>query len=277
MHEHIKYGIVQGRLIQSPAGQLQWFPQEYWESEFFLASALGYDFIELIAERENNPNNPIWFEEGVGKIKSLCQRNNLFLHTLCNDYIINHPLAKDGSVVEQVLAVTFRCKLLGIRNLILPLFEQSEITDSNFSDYKNILREIACAAEKNNTLVSLETMLNGQKLLELLAYLDHPNIKCVFDTGNRIAWGHDAHSDILLLGEKICHVHIKDKNDNNDNVILGTGKVNFYEIFKAFSAINYFGPYTFETFRGKDPIRTAKYNRLFVEYFIEEASEHGIK
>ena len=33
----MKLGIVQGRLIQSPPGELQWFPQDDWEKEFFIA------------------------------------------------------------------------------------------------------------------------------------------------------------------------------------------------------------------------------------------------
>ena len=36
----LRFGMVQGRLIKSPQNQLQWFPQPYWEDEFFVAGAL---------------------------------------------------------------------------------------------------------------------------------------------------------------------------------------------------------------------------------------------
>ena len=52
--------------------------------------------------------------------------------------------------------------------------------------------------------------------------LDHPNIYCVFDTGNRIAFDHDIYSDIVLLGDYIKHVHIKDKNENDKNGLLAS-------------------------------------------------------
>ena len=55
-------GIVQGRLIQSPPGMLQWFPDEDWQAEFYIAATLGIENIELIAERVHNQNNPIWTE-----------------------------------------------------------------------------------------------------------------------------------------------------------------------------------------------------------------------
>ena len=58
-----QYGIVQGRLIQSPPDELQWFPQNYWESEFFIAASLEVKYIELIAERAHNPKNPIWTDD----------------------------------------------------------------------------------------------------------------------------------------------------------------------------------------------------------------------
>lgn len=275
MNSNVEFGIIQGRLIQSPEGWLQWFPQEYWESEFFLASMLGYKYIELIVERQHNENNPVWTNEGIEKIKALAKRNNLLLHVICNDYIIDHALTENKSVIEQTAKLISQAKLLGIQKLILPLFEKSELREDNFQKYKTILKEIASAAQENNILVCLETILNGKSLLVLLEFLDHSNIKCVFDTGNRIAFGHDIYSDILLLGEQINHIHIKDKNDQNENVLLGTGKVNFYKVFESLSAIGFGGPYTFETARGKDPVKTAKYNLQFVNYFIEEVSGNG--
>lgn len=270
----VEYGIVQGRLIQSPKGCLQWFPQEYWESEFFLAEALKYNFIELIVEREHNKNNPFWTKEGAERIKKLCTINNLSIYALCNDYIINHPLVNGHDALKQSLNVIERSHLLGLRILILPLFEESELTEENFYKYEKPLKEIADLASENNITVCLETVLNGETLLRLLERLHHPSIKCVFDTGNRIAFGHDIYSDILLLGSQIKHVHVKDKDNQNDNVILGTGKVNYLKVFQSLTAINYEGAFTFETCRGKHPLRTAKYNKFFVDFFVKETSEN---
>ena len=75
-------------------------------------------------------------------------------------------------------------------------------------------------------IICLETILTGEELLELLSLINLPNVKIVYDIGNRVAFGHNLSSDIRLLGNKIAHVHIKDKNKNNENVLLGTGLVN---------------------------------------------------
>ncbi|MDP1879874.1 MAG: sugar phosphate isomerase/epimerase family protein [Parachlamydiaceae bacterium] len=266
-----KFGIVQGRLIQSPNGILQWFPQEFWEHEFFVASSLGFNYIELIAERKYNENNPIWTAEGIDRILALTQRNGLFLNVICDDYVIDHSMIDDNDVFTQVELIISQASLLGINKLVLPLFEKSELTENNFNDFKNVLHELGNIAESKNILVCLETLLDGKKLLRFIEYLDHPNIKCVFDTGNRAALGQDICADIIMLREYIQHVHIKDKNERNENVLLGTGLVNFQTALKALYQINYSGDYTFETLRGNDPAATAKYHKMFLDFFLMEA------
>jgi sugar phosphate isomerase/epimerase len=268
--KNLRFGIVQGRLIQSPPGQLQWFPQDYWESEFFLASSLGIDYIELIAERNHNSANPLWTDEGVRQIKALVQRNRLSLHAFCNDYIVDHNLAKGDDVLDQNLRLIERGALLGCAKYILPLFEKSELTIDNASEYIVPIRAIADRAAESGITVCLETALNGAELIEVLNQINHPAVSVVYDTGNRVAFGHDLPGDIRLLCDRISHVHIKDKNKANENVILGTGMVNFLQVFAALADIKYAGPYTFETQRGINPLSTAVYNMGLVNFFHAE-------
>lgn len=268
MDKGIRFGTVQGRLIQPSTDELQWFPQNYWESEFYLAATLGLDYIELIAERKHNPNNPIWTDEGVEKIRSLCEKNDLSCYSICNDYIIDHNLIgkEQDSIVGQIEQFMARAALLEMKVVVLPFFEESEINKQNNGDYLSILTAIADIAKASNILICLETILDGKELIDLLEKLDHSHIKCVFDTGNRIAFGHDIYSDIRLLQQHIAHVHIKDKNANNQNVLLGDGLVNFYEVFRALSDIGYEGPFTFETSRGTNPLATASFHLQFCEF-----------
>lgn len=266
----LRFGMVQGRLIQSPPGQLQWFPQDYWQAEFFLAAALGLDYIELIAERSHNPSNPLWSDEGIGRLKALVKRNGLSFHALCNDYIVDHGLRGGDHVIEQNLHLIERGALLGCKKYILPLFEKSELTIENFDEYVAPLRVIAEKAAESGITVCLETVLNGAQLIHVLDRINHPAVSIVYDTGNRVAFGHDLPGDIRLLGNLISHVHIKDKNAANENVILGTGLVNFLQVFEALADIGYDGPYTFETHRGENPLRTAAYNIGLVKFFHAE-------
>ena len=270
MDKITRFGIVQGRLIQSPPGCLQWFPQEKWQEEFNIASDIGVDYIELIAETQHNQNNPIWTNDGINRIKQLVNDNNLTLHALCNDYIVEHSLL-DEEVIQQSIDLIEQGKKIGVEKYIMPLFESSELTTDNMSDYVNPLRRIATVAHASNITVCLETILTGEELIELLQLIDLPYVKVVYDTGNRVAFGHNLAEDIRLLGGYIAHVHIKDKNSNNENVLLGTGLVNFEKVFYALYDINYEGPFTFETARGSSPVATAKYNMQLVDFFKKNA------
>lgn len=268
----MKIGIVQGRLIDSPPGKLQWFPQEDWESEFFIAASLGIENIELIAERHHNPQNPLWTDAGINRLISLSERTGVRMHTLCNDHIVDYPLIGSTAVLEQNFRLIERGKLLGCNKYVLPFFEHSELNMDNYKQYKEPLVAIADKCRESGMVVCIETILTGAELLIVLSEYDHPNIKCVFDTGNRVAFGHNLHDDILLLDTKIEHVHIKDKNKHNENVVLGTGLVNFTEVFEALGKIKYQKSYTFETNRGKNAINTAKYNIQLLKYFQSESS-----
>jgi sugar phosphate isomerase/epimerase len=261
-----RFGMVQGRLTQSPSGCLQWFPQDSWEDEFSTASSIGVNYIELIAEVQHNSENPIWTDGGISKIKQLVKDNDLTLHALCNDYIVEHSFLGED-VVQQNIDLLEQGKKLGVEKYIMPFFESSELTTENMQEYIEPLKRIAKVADDAGIMVCLETILTGSELLKLLGLIDMPNVKAVYDTGNRVAFGHDLAGDIRLLGDAIAHVHIKDKNSVNENVLLGTGLVNFESVFYALNDINYAGPYTFETTRGSNPINTAKYNMNLVNFF----------
>lgn len=264
----LKYGIVQGRLTQSPNGQLQWFPQGQWESEFYIANAIGLKYIELIAERNHNPKNPIWDDAGIEKIKNLSVQNSLECYSICNDYLIDNGILgiEQEKVLKQLHLFTDRAVLLNMQLLILPLFEESELNKDNFNDFIPIIKDFAEYVKGKDITICLETILDGKNLSDFIDAVESPNVKCVFDTGNRIAYGHSIYSDIILLGDKVGHVHIKDKNSDDCNVLLGNGLVNFFEVFKALSEIKYSGSHTFETNRGKNPIKTANFNMNFCDY-----------
>jgi len=189
---------------------------------------------------------------------------------LCNDHIVDNSLIYNPTVLKQNLELIERGKILGCNKFLLPFFENSELNIDNYESYLEPLNIIAEKCREAGMVVCIETILNAKELIHVMDKLDNENIKAVFDTGNRVAFGHDLHEDIILLGDKIEHVHIKDKNSENENVVLGTGLVNFNSVFSALSKINFKNSYTFETNRGNNAIRTAKYNISVVNYFHVE-------
>ena len=91
---------------------------------------------------------------------------------------------------------------------------------------------------------------------------------CVYDTGNRFEIG-DPIKEINQLSRFIKHIHLKDKR-NKQNVVIGTGCVDFLTIFRNLNKLSYQGSFCFETNRGKNPINTMIHNLNFIKYLYKE-------
>ncbi len=264
------FGISQGRLTESD--QLQRFPYEAWQMEFYTAPSIGLSFIELLTERDFNKNNPVWTSKGRHEILDLCSKTGCEIYTLCIDYIIDHSLLDDNdmSTHQHILNVFAAAKDLGCKRLIFPLLEKSKLSTNNLEKYVTLFRDLSDIAKKFNIDILIESMLRSDDLIMFLSLIDRKNVGAVFDTGNRVVESSDLQQEILKLGSYIKHVHIKDKNLNGKNVILGTGLVNFKEIFGALNKINYRGRLNFETTRGTNPLKTAEFHINFCKFFLHE-------
>lgn len=272
---HIRpFGIVQGRLTVPPDGRLQWFPQDFWRDEFAAAEEIGIEFIELLTEREYNRDNPVWSGAGRDEIKATSQRTGRSLYSICTDYIIDHPLLEDagGQTAAHVRAFLEAGAALGCRVAVFPLLEQSNLTPASTQAMVPLIKGFARQASKSEMLICIESLLEGSHLKTFLERVDEPNVKCVFDTGNRVVDNPELEPEIRILGDWIAHVHIKDKNAAGENVLLGTGMVNLAEVFRALKEIGYGGPLVFETTRGRNPLETARYHMTTCNFFSHEAS-----
>ena len=269
-------GICQGRLTKSPGNQLQWFPGDKWIDEFKIAKKLSYDFIEILAERNHNHNNPIWSVEGQDKIRLISKKNNLKMYSGCLDYIIDHSIFNGDSLSEEVISYCKNflhcCSEVGISLVILPLLEQSNISNNKIRLVKLFLEIISLECSKLGITISIESIASPEIILNVLS--DHPKNKvgCVYDTGNRALTAKNMPNEIRTLANSINHIHLKDRDKDNNNIVIGTGIVNFVDVFKALKEINYEGKFTFESNRGTDVYATASHNLSFIRFIIKEVN-----
>ena len=269
-----KYGIVQGRLTVPPNNELQWFPKGCWREEFCVAKEIGFDFIELIDEREYNADNPIWSKTGRLEIIETAKRYKQKNYSICCDYIINHALHEDPfKKTADHLHKFFETAIeLGCEIAILPLLEKSDLNTKSSERMLPILKSLSQSVSGSGIIICLETLMEGKELNNFLQEINEEDIKCVFDTGNRVIKNKNIFEEISVLSNWIKHVHLKDKNELGQNVILGTGLVNFYDIFKELKKISYNGSLAFETTRGIYPEKTATFHLEMCKFLAEEVS-----
>lgn len=272
MSLNAKFGASQGRVVPSESGGLQCFPQNSWQKEFQAASRIGLSFIELLVERKPNKSNPFWSSIGRDEIREVVSKSNMEIYSCCFDYVIDHSIAdQDNNFISEMVGFFRACADLSIPVIVLPLLEKSDLNSQTYKDYVPLVQDISDNFLSKSAELCIESLLPASELCEFLALVDRKNVSCVYDSGNRIVDGADLASEIMLLKDWIKHFHLKDKNADGANVILGTGLVNFDEVFGALRKIDYQGHFNFETTRGETAEKTMAFHYYLSKFFLEES------
>ena len=259
----IKFGCIQGRLSKIPNDKyLQYFPKN-WEKEINLLKKTNLDFLEFFKDRKKNSRSPFFSDEGFDYVRKIALRNNLSNYSFCDDFFINRNILDYYNLEKYFEDLSKNLKKISIKIYVLALFEKSCLTNLNYLSFIKPLNIIKKILNKKGIKLALETNLDSLVLLKLLKKIN--NVYLVYDTGNRSNKDIDQYIEIVKLKKFIIHLHLKDKNLKNQNVILGNGRVDFSKVFKALKKINYKKNFTFETNRGKYPVATMKKNLSIIK------------
>ena len=221
-------GVYQGRLTDS-GQKLQCFPKNPFQ-EFVIAAKLKYNFIEFFLETNINKKNPIWSNIGIKNYIKSANLNNIKTYSLCDNFYIKNSLGDKKSLL-YALKVLKRAKLLKIKKYIIPMYGKSFLTKRMENLFIINLSIIARISSKYKIDLLLESNMSPKKFILMKKKISSPNIFFLFDCGNRAILKRDFFLDIKLFGKNIKHVHLKDKNSSNKNVLIGDGLVNFNLFF----------------------------------------------
>ena len=258
---------MQGRLTYA-GRKLQSFPENPYK-EFELASKIGYDFIEFFGEKKKNYKNPIWSTNGVKKYYRLSKKTGIKIFSFCDNYIINHSISTK-TTYKVIVDILNNLSNLKIKKYILPLYGSSELNKKNKNKiYENISKISKICSQKKIQLL-IESDMSPIEFEKIKRNNNLKNCFFLFDTGNRVLLKSNIIKDIYKFKNNIKHIHLKDKNINNKNVIIGEGIVDFKSIFVALKNINYKGSFTIESQRGKNIKLQARKNLIFFKKLIKK-------
>ena len=271
--KRLKIGISQGRLIKPPNNELQWFPGIKWKKEFQIANQIGLNHIELLAEVNHNKLNPLWTKSGRNEINKYSQKYKIENYSACFDFLIKNEISEDFSEKSDIIIYSKRfidaCSELNVKIIILPFLGENNLELSKIKTINNYLEILVPYAFGKAISISVESLAEPELIKKLLEKFLKYSSGCVYDTGNRVLMSKDQEKDILNLSKFINHIHIKDKNEKNENVVLGNGIVDFKKIFLALIKIEYQGMFTMETNRGENPTLTAIQNLQLINKFFK--------
>ena len=81
-----RIGIMQGRIFPGHPERLQVFPKRTWQKELMKAKKIGFDYVELLYDREQTIENPLTDESRLNEICYAFRRNGMAIHSICADY-----------------------------------------------------------------------------------------------------------------------------------------------------------------------------------------------
>jgi hypothetical protein len=230
----MKIGIIQGRLLPPVDGLIQEFPIKNWESEFEILKTIGLNHIEFIITKKSFSN---FLDLDLSKYTK-------YISGLCCDNLIDEKISEADFLDLNLKPICEIARKFEIKNINIPLLEQSSITDNNKNQLFSNLLEFSKIYDDLNFNFEIEDEYNIS--LELLNLSD--NFYFIYDTGNLNFIGVDHYEYINKVFHKISNVHLKDRNKMGSHP-PGEGDVNFSIILQTLSELNYKNIYTLQTCR----------------------------
>jgi len=115
-------------------------------------------------------------------------------------------------------------------------------------------------AEEKSVMLALEDHpiigWNLEEFMKIIDLVDDDRLKVNLDTSN-------VTPDTVValterVAERVVHLHVKDRKDNDHRIVIGTGEVDFNGIFKILKRVGFDGWLSLETLGGgKEELRLA--------------------
>lgn len=255
-------GIMQGRVIPESLKELQIFPESSWLRESARMYEIGFKHIELLWDKARVIKNFPTIQSEISKASPIT------IPSMCVDIVTtlrsNVEIARE---IEKIVEF-FGEKVPSI--LVIPLLGDMSVTKSE--ELKSFMVEIAQhpvadILRAQNVILSLELEMDAEEISRAFELLNDPLFSLCLDTGNLWYSSTTPKEDLLFLLPFVNHVHIKDKDKNGNNVLLGNGIVDFNYFFEKLCEKNYSGLFTLETKYFDDADMEASSNLRFINKY----------
>jgi L-ribulose-5-phosphate 3-epimerase len=273
------FAIMQGRLLPPQESRFQSFPRDQWRTEFSLAASAGLNGIEWIFDAYGEDVNPLVNDAGTAEMLSLSQQTGIVVRSLCADYFMDKPFLRTGALerqqlIEKLQWLLSRCKLAGIRRIVIPFVDNSRIENGDEEGQViSVLQSVLPVAEANEIELHLETSLAPEPFADLLERCNHPLVRVNYDSGNSASLGYTVADEFAAYGGRIGSVHIKDRKRGGGTLPLGTGDADLPALFRSLARLKYKGDFVLQIARS-EPGREVPWivqNLAFVAAHLEAA------
>lgn len=275
-----RIGFMQGRLSPPVNGMIQAFPRDHWKGEFASAQALSLEFMEWTIDYEGFNDNPLLTSQGQQEVRRLSQLHGISVCAVTGDCFMQVPFWKANVENSQGLKRDFinlvnACGDLGIQNIIVPLVDNGSLENRYQEDHLvDFMLNLQGVLQNRGVTIAFESDYEPRLLEQFIRRLPHGLFGVNYDIGNSAACGFYPEEEFSSYGDRICHVHIKDRLRGGPSVPLGEGHADFPLVFRLLREIGYCGYYVMQTARALDQdhaLALLLYRNMVLSW-IEESS-----
>lgn len=247
---------MQGRLSPLVDGKIQAFPWRDWESEFPAAAALGLPLMEWTLDQERLYENPILTAAGRRGIRELSAQHGVAVRSVTGDCFMQAPFYKAGAARDERLrdlaAIVAACRELGVRDIVFPLVDNGSLENAvQEADLLDGLLPLATDLADAGMRIVFESDYAPQRLKALIARFPAA-FGINYDIGNSAALGYEPAEEFAAYGERVYHVHVKDRVLHGTTVPLGEGNADLPRVFEELKRRRYTGDCILQTARAAD-------------------------
>lgn len=254
-----RLGVMQGRLSPLIGDKIQAFPFETWREEFSKLREIRIPNLEWTLDHHNLNENPFMTDQGRQEIRALCTQHSVRIVAVTCDNFMQKPFFKQLSKaaqetqLDQMKQVLEACSLLKVGICVIPVVDQSSINSTCERDsFLEGLEKLLKHAPEENFKLSIESDWTPDNLKKMLDCLNTAKVGINYDIGNSASLGFDPKEEFKAYGDKVIHVHIKDRLKGGSTVPLGQGSANFETVFELLRDHDYRGYGVFQTARAPD-------------------------
>ena len=262
-------GFMQGRLVDSPYGKIQCFPNKEWKSELKLASKIELNLMEWTVNSINIINNPILYKNKLNEIIFQKKKNKINIKSLTCDYFMEKPFFKSKKnknlIIDNLKKLIKNSEILNIKYFIIPLVDNASIKNKKHEDMiVNLFDKLLKFSFKKINIL-FESDYSPKNLDRFIRRFKSKRIGINYDCGNSASLGYDF-DDEKIYFKYIKNVHIKDRVYKGETVRLGRGDANLFKILKYFKKKKYKGNFILQTARciNKDHLKELLINKKYL-------------
>ena len=129
---------MQGRLYPNNLKTLNLFPKK-WKNEFQQLNKVGFNYLELIYDRDLNPSNPLINKKLNYKKISKIIKNKIYSINL--DFFTQNHIFKNIVLNKELLKnIIKNSELLKIKLIVIPCIEKNKMNKKELTSFIKILK-----------------------------------------------------------------------------------------------------------------------------------------